>query len=235
MVQDISGETGTSVDSPFVPKVARRISLVDEAYAAIRSIIIDGKIPPGSRMTVRPIANQIGLSATPIKGAFVILEREGVLVSKLHRGYFVPELSVADMLEIYQMREALDRLASRLAAASANHVAIGATLRANYEEQRRFFESNDVDGYRHSDIDFHHNLWILSGNNRLLRTAEQLMDQMKLGNSVLARLPKRVSMSLGEHLAIVEAIEQGDSEAAEAAAHEHISSVVQSFMKRTPA
>jgi DNA-binding GntR family transcriptional regulator len=208
-----------------------RPSLVDEAYTAIRAMIVDGEIPPGSRVTVRPIADRLSLSATPIKAALVTLQREGVLVSKLHRGFFVPQLSTEDMLEIYEMREALDRLASRRAATSPSHVAIASRLRRDCEEQRAFLETNDVDGYRRSDLDFHRNLWILCGNNRLRRTAEELMGQMKLRNSLSARLPGRVSMSLSEHLAIVDAVEQGDSEGAESAARHHIDSVQKTFLE----
>lgn len=211
-----------------------RSSLVDEAYTAIRAMIVEGKIPPGSRMTVRPIADQLELSATPIKAALVSLELEGVLVSKLHRGYFVPELSIDDMREIYEMREALDLLAGRRAAASPDHADIAAQLRADCEEQRGFLESNDVDGYRNRDLEFHRNLWILCGHKRLRRTAEQLMGQMRLGNSLSARLPGRVALSLSEHLAIVDAIEQGDIERAESAARDHIKSVLRTFMESIP-
>lgn len=196
-------------------------------------MIIDGRIPPGTRMTVRPIADQLGLSATPVKSALLTLEREGVLTSELHRGYFVPELSINDMREIYEMRGALDRLAGHRAAASVKHAAIAMELRANCKEQRAFLEVNDVDGYRRSDINFHRNLWMLCGNSRLRRTAEQLVDQMKLGNSLLARLPGRVAASLNEHLAIVDAIGQGDIEQAESAAHAHINSVWTSFLEST--
>jgi len=208
-----------------------RPSLVDEAYTAIRAMIIDGDIPPGSRMTVRPIADQLSLSATPVKAALVTLQREGVLVSKLHRGFFVPQLSTGDMLEIYEMREALDRLASRRAATSPSHAAIGSQLRRDCDEQSAFLDADDVDGYRRSDLEFHRNLWILCGNNRLRRTAEELMGQMKLGNSLSARLPGRVALSLREHLAIVDAVERGDSAGAESAARHHIDSVQKTFLE----
>jgi DNA-binding GntR family transcriptional regulator len=193
-------------------------------------MIIAGEVPPGSRITVRPLVERLGLSATPVKAALMTLEREGVIESKLHRGFFVPELRVDDMREIYEMREALDWLAGQLAASSPNHLAIAAELRANCEEQRRYLEAGDVDGYRRIDIDFHHNLWALCGNSRLQRTGEQLMDQMRLGNSLSARLPGRVTLSLTEHLVIVEAIEQGAIERAGSAATEHIASVRKTFV-----
>jgi DNA-binding GntR family transcriptional regulator len=208
----------------------RRFSLTQEAYAAIRTMIIDGEIPPGSKITVRPIVERLGLSATPVKAALMTLEREGVLESRLHRGFFVPELCVGDMREIYEMREALDRLAGQLSASLPNHLAIAAELRANCEEQRQYLETGDVDGYRRIDLDFHRNLWALCGNSRLQRTGEQLMDQMRLGNSLSARLPGRVTLSLTEHLFIVEAIEQGAIEQAGSAAAEHIASVRKTFM-----
>jgi DNA-binding GntR family transcriptional regulator len=212
------------------PEAVRRFSLTQEAYAAIRTMIIAGEMPPGSRITVRPIVERLGLSATPVKAALMTLEREGVLESKLHRGFFVPELRVDDMREIYEMREALDRLAGQLAASSPNHLAIAAELRAKCEEQRRYLEIGDVDGYRRTDLEFHHSLWALCGNSRLQRTGEQLMDQMRLGNSLSARLPGRVTLSLTEHLVIVEAIEQGAIERAASAATEHIISVRKTFM-----
>lgn len=208
----------------------QRFGLAEQAYIALRDMVVEGKIPPGSRLTVRPIAEQLGLSATPVTAAMMKLEREGFLVSKLHRGYFVPQISIQDMGEIYEMRESLDRLAGGRAAASAQHLAIAEELRANCELQREFLELDDVDGYRRTDIEFHQKLWVLCGNKRLRYTGEQLLGQMKLGNSLSARLPGRVAKSLQEHLAVVEAIERADVEAAESAASRHMASVRTTFM-----
>lgn len=212
----------------------QRSSLVDEAYAAIRASIVEGRIPPGARVTIRPIADQLSLSSTPIKAALVRLEREGVLVSRLHRGFFVPELSIEDMREIYELREALDCMAGRRAALSETHSDIAKTLAANVEGQRERLERGDLDGYREEDIEFHRGLWVLCGNQRLRRTAEGLMDQMRLGNSVSARLPGRVETSLAEHLAITEAIAKGDADAAERATRQHVVSARNTLEQSLP-
>ena len=213
------------------PDAFPRFSLTQEAYAAIRSMIIAGDLPPGSRVTVRPIVEKLNLSATPVKAALMALEREGVLESKLHRGFFVPALSTADLREIYEMREALDWLAAQLAASAENHAAIATQLRAKCEQQRTYLKSNDVDAYRRMDLEFHHDLWALCGNSRLQRTGEQLMDQMRLVNSLSARVPGRVEQSLTEHLLIVDAIEKGLAEQAGAAATQHIKSVLGTFLE----
>jgi len=212
----------------------QRSSLVDEAYDAIRTMIVEGHLPPGARVTVRPIADELDLSVTPVKAALAALEREGVLVAKLHRGYFVPQLSIHDMREIYEMREALDWLAGRRAALSVDHVQIASELRAQCVVQREFLERNDVDGYRQSDIGFHRSLWVLCGNARLRRTAEELTAQMKLGNSLSARLPGRVATSLAEHLTIVDAIEAGNVDAVEQATRDHIRSVQRTLIASIP-
>lgn len=207
----------------------QRSSLTQEAYNSIRSMITAGDMPPGSRVTVRPLVERLQLSATPVKAALIMLAREGVLESKLHRGFFVPALSPTDMREIYELREAFDRLAGRLAAASPSHESIGRELREKCSLQRQLLEDGDVDAYRRMDVEFHHSLWALCGNSRLPVTGERLMDQMKLGNSISARLPGRIDKSLAEHLSIVDAIEAGDVEEAGLCAAEHIRSVLRTF------
>lgn len=207
----------------------QRSSLTQEAYNAIRSMITAGDVPPGSRVTVRPLVERLQLSATPVKAALTMLAREGVLESKLHRGFFVPALSPTDMREIYELREALDRLAGRLAAASPTHESIGRELREKCRLQRQLLEDGDVDAYRRMDVEFHYSLWALCGNSRLPVTGERLMDQMKLGNSISARLPGRIDKSLAEHLSIVDAIEAGNVEEAGVCAAEHIRSVLRAF------
>lgn len=201
---------------------AARSSLADEAYAEIRARIVDGRIPPGSRVTVRPIAERLRLSATPIKAALVALERDGVIVSVLHRGFFVPELSLTDMREIYEMREALDGMAVRLIASSPGHAASAAALGRSCREQAELLRRGDIDGYRRKDVEFHRQLWTMCGNTRIQRAGEPLMDQMLLGNAVSARHPGRGEASVAEHFALVEAIAAGDAEMADRLAHVHI-------------
>lgn len=203
--------------------VARqRSSLADEAYHAIRAQIVEGVIPPGTRVTVRPIAERMSLSSTPIKAALVALERDGVLVSRLHRGFFVPELSAEDVDEIYEMWEAIEYIASRRAALSRDYALIAAALAAIVDEQRERLAEGELDGFRETNVDFHRKLWVLCGNGRLQRTADGLLDQLRLGNSLSARLPGRAEATLAEHAAIVEAIGSGDPDAAEGAARRHV-------------
>jgi DNA-binding GntR family transcriptional regulator len=212
-----------------VHRSATRTSLAEEAYEAIRRMILDGRLTPGSRVTVRPIASALDLSPTPIKAAFVRLEREGVLESRLHRGFFVPTLSRQDMHDIYEMREGLDCVAVRRAVRAPQRSKIAAILRRSCERQQVSLQKSDIDGYRAEDLLFHQMLWMLSGNDRVRRAGESLQDQMRLGNAVSSRRPGRAAQSVVEHLAIVDAILVGDADAAEKAARRHIQLTAENF------
>lgn len=223
-MSEIPAEAPSPADAALV-----RSSLAEGAYADIRARILDGRIPPGSRVTVRPIADRLGLSATPIKAALVRLEREGLIAAHLHRGFFVPDLGDADMSEIYELREALDSMAAALAAARAGAEDRAAGLARLCAEQEQHLAVRDIDGYRRSDVDFHRALWAASGNSRLLRAGEPLLDQMLLSNALSARQPGRADDSLGEHRAIVDAIRSGDADAAAERARDHIRRSHESF------
>lgn len=208
---------------------AGRSSLADEAYQEIRARIVDGRIAPGSRITVRPISDELELSATPIKAALVALERDGVITSRLHRGYFVPHLSASDMREIYELRDAFDATAARLAAQHVEHAETGAILEAMCDDQAARLDEQALDDYRRLDVDFHRALWVRSGNSRLLRAGEPLLDQMLLGNALSARKPGRALESVHEHRGIAVAIAQGDGARAAHLAQEHILNSQRSF------
>lgn len=199
-----------------------RSSLADAAYADIRARILDGRIPPGDRVTVRPIADRLGLSATPIKAALVRLEREGLIASLLHRGFFVPDLGDADMGEIYELREALDQAAARLAAGRPTAEVEAARLADICDAQAACVRAGDIDGYRRRDVEFHLALWTAGGNSRILRAGEPLLDQMLLSNALSARRPGRADESLREHRAIVAAIGARDAVTAADSARAHI-------------
>jgi len=210
---------------------AARSSLTDAAYAAIRTMIIDGRLPAGSRVTVRPIATALELSATPVNAALVRLERDGVLESRLHRGFFVPELSVTDMHEIYEMREGLDTVSVRRAARSDRRQEIADELRESCARQQRWLDAGDIDAYRAEDLDFHQAVWSLSGNERIRRAGESLQDQMRLSNAISARQTGRGPQSVHEHLAVVDAIARGDEDAAEHAARVHLRFTAATFTR----
>ena len=202
--------------------MVRGNSYVSIAYSRIRSLILSGELPPGSRVTVRPLADALDLSPTPIRTALAALERLGMLEVREHRGYFVPKMSRADMLEIYELREAVDSIASRRAAQLDSRDELVATLDDLLSRQRRCVADGDIDAYRELDMRFHKSIWVGSGNRRLVAVSENLLGQVRIGNNISARNPGRPEKSLEEHAVIIDALRKGDAAAAERATRIHI-------------
>lgn len=197
-------------------------SYVSVAYSQLRRLILSGELKPGSRVTVRPLADQLELSQTPIRTALAALERQGLLEAHEHRGYFVPRLGRTDMLEIYEIREAVDSIASRRVAQSSARAEVVGALDELMEQQRRCVREGDLDAYGELDAAFHQMIWHGSGNRRLVSVADNLLGQVRIGNNISARAPGRLPIALEEHAAIIEALRTGDPDLAEAATREHV-------------
>lgn len=197
-------------------------SYVEVAYSHVRRLILSGDLAPGNRVTVQPLTADLGLSPTPIRTALAALERQGLLEAQEHRGYFVPKLSREDILEIYEIREVIDSVASRRVAQLESRDDIVATLEDLLEQQRRAVAAGDIPTYRDLDVAFHKAIWQSSGNHRLRSLAENLLGQVRIGNNVSSRVPGRVQVSLKEHSAIIDAVKDGSPERAETATRTHV-------------
>jgi DNA-binding GntR family transcriptional regulator len=201
-----------------------------QAYAEIRHMLVNGELPPGSKVIVRLLSERLLLSPTPIKSALAGLERDGFLVAVPHRGYFVPEVAVEDMREIYELREALDGIAARNAAAVPDAAEfVRSTLQPLYDEQRRLLVEQDGRGYSDVDIDFHRAIWHASGNERLAQFLDNLGGQLRFGSGSSSKAPGRVSDALSEHAAIMAALAAGDAALAERLSRRHVRRAAEAF------
>ncbi|MQA96894.1 MAG: FCD domain-containing protein [Streptosporangiales bacterium] len=196
-------------------------SLVGLAYEAVREEILAGRLRPGDRVTVRPFTERLRISPTPLKAALAVLEREGFLVSRPNAGYFVAELSLRDMLDIYQLRAITDATAARGLAAVPERAVLD-RLRELLDRQRHAVAADDLELYAALDRAFHGLIWEGCGNRRLGSIAGLLAAQAELGRHLTAQVPRRPSASLEEHRVILAALEAGDPEAAERAARAHV-------------
>lgn len=209
-------------------------NLVAAAYDAVREAVLRGDLEPGERVTVRPFAEALGISATPLKAALAMLEREGFLVSRPNAGFFVAELGAQDMRDVYELRAALDALAARDVARRRPR----ATLEAVHElltRQRTALDAGDVEEYAELDRRFHASIWEGSANRRLLPIADLLAAQLRLGQNVTISVPGRPEASLEEHAEIVDALDAGDTAAAEQAARRHVEQVLRALQRALPA
>ncbi len=199
-----------------------RSTLSSMAYGELRQAILSGRLAPGAHVTVRPLCEEFGLSATPVKAALTALEREGFLVLHPHRGFFVPEVDRDDMQELYELREVLDGIAARRAAALPSRAALVERLTGLVAAQTAAVETHDLSGYSDIDGQFHQEILAAAGSRRLQHVAENMIGQLRLGRATSARVPGRPSAALTEHREIVAAIAAGQHQQAERLARRHV-------------
>lgn len=193
-------------------------------------MIVNGELVPGTKMIVRVMSDRLGLSATPIKSALAALERDGFLVAIPHRGFYVPQIGLRDMLEIYELREALDGIAGRkVAQADDAEEFVRTVLQPLLDKQRERGEAGDLAGLRDLDTDFHRAIWHACGNVRLAQVMDNLGGQIRLAWQVQAA--GGVQRALREHQAIMDAIAAGDPDRAERASRAHVRYSVVAFEK----
>jgi DNA-binding GntR family transcriptional regulator len=199
-----------------------RSTLSSMAYGKLRQAVLSGRLAPGSHVSVRPLCEEFGLSATPVKAALTALEREGFLVLHPHRGFFVPEVDREDMQELYELREVLDGIAARRAAALPDRDGLVTRLTALLERQRAEVAAHDLTGYSDLDVLFHQEILESAGNGRLRHVAENMIGQLRLGRATSARVPGRPAAALVEHSEIIAAIAAGQQHQAERLARRHV-------------
>jgi DNA-binding GntR family transcriptional regulator len=202
--------------------VERAPNLSGEAYDAIRQLILSGGLAPGEHVAVRSLSERFGLSPTPIRTALAQLAQDGLLEALDRRGYFIPALNHDDMLDIYDLREAVDAVASRRVAEQPDRRALSKHLRDLLQAMEKAVAAGYLDLYGELDVEFHGSIWKATNNQRLALIATNLLGQVRAGNKISAQAPGRLPVALCEHVEIVDALEAGDPERAERATRHHV-------------
>lgn len=205
-------------------------SLVDEAFHKIVEAIITGEFQPGERLSEALLARQLGISRGPLREALGRLE--GVLVVRKPRiGVSLIELSPKDLAELFQVREALEGMACRLAAQSigAHEIDQLNKLLASHEKNLKRVTAR---GYyqRTPDDDFHRQIMRCTENDRLENLVMQgLYYQLRMYRFQASTRAGRAEQAFEEHRAIVKALEKRSPDAAEEAMRRHIRNAFESL------
>lgn len=199
-------------------KIAK--SITQRSYELIRAQILRGELNASQRLTEAYFAKLFGISKSPIREALNRLEADGLIVIRPRRGAFVRDFSPRDTEEIYEMREILETCAVRNANLCPKLVT---QLRAAVDEAEAYLNQNDQEKYVRADADFHRILAQANPNSRLRKAIEGMHDQMLILRHKTFALSGRNSVK--QHRQIMEALEQGDREAAAQLMAEHIRAV----------
>lgn len=198
--------------------------LVDSVYEQLREAILAGDLEPGERLSIPNLAQKIGVSRSPIREAVQRLTQDGLAIEEPRRGAVVNEVSIADLVKLYEIREVLEGLAARLAAERANPELV-AHLDTVLTAHEAAIAADDRPKRQQENIRFHRAIRQASDNPGLERWLDTIEGQVSLAMRRTGMIKGDVEQTIKEHRAIFEAIESSDPQAAEAAARAHISRV----------
>jgi DNA-binding GntR family transcriptional regulator len=193
--------------------------LAAQAYQQMREAILEGEHPPGAVLFESHLAEKLGMSRTPIREALQVLARDGFVEIVPNRGYFVPRMSLADIRELYELRESLEGFATRCATLRATDSEIEELVHLfeKYERAQTWKASVQI------GTEFHNKIISLACNKRLTTFLDSLKAQISMTRQTQLRDVKgRREESVLEHRAILDAIKQRDPDAAEKHARAHV-------------
>lgn len=196
--------------APAQPPSART-SLVDVAYQAVRQRILDNLYPPGHRALEQELAQELGISRTPLREAMIRLRNEGLVEIIPRHGFRVQPLSATDMREIYETLTALESMAAELAARRKPGPAEVKPLEDASRDMARALRANDLDAWAQADERFHSSLLDLCGNRLLKQTVLNFWDRAHRARMFTLRLRPKPVNSTKEHRELVARIRAGDA------------------------
>jgi len=224
------------VDGEIDLRSVGRRRLVDDVISHLRQLILDQELPPGTALLQTELAEKLGVSRTPLREAFRILEREGLVkVANGNRTIEVARFGAAELRDLYEVREVIDGLAARLLARTGLSEELDGELRtllAVMDETEPFQPSRWFEAH----LGFHVRIATCCGNSQL----HSMLNLIRMTTlSLHGPLHDRAELAVGEleeilrvaqeqHYAIYESIRSGDERSAESHARRHIRATLHS-------
>ncbi len=213
----------------------RRPPTAQEAVLAeLRRAIISGELRPGEQVLQDALAERFGVSRVPLREALKILEGEGQVIYRPHRGYFVAELDIDDLREVYRIRDLLESEAVRVAVPKITREQITALAEA-LEAVEHASAAGDLQMMTEANRRFHFGLIESAGMPRLSRLVRVLWDATDVYRSLYYSDGNHREAVHDEHRAVLEAVRLGDAERAVTELRTHRDRAVSALERVLPA
>lgn len=199
----------------------RPMSQTQRALTALRDLVINNRLAPGSSHLETELAEMIGVSRTPVREAALVLETQGLVEVRPRRGVRVLPLSPRDMEEIYQILTELEGLAAEQAAGRTLTSQEVAAVEDTLNDMDKALEIGDLERWAEADKRFHGLLVAMSENQRLMAAVDAYNDQVHRARILTLRLRPAPTRSSKDHRDLFEAIKSGDGKKARAIHTQH--------------
>lgn len=190
-------------------------------FETLRDAIITGKMGPGERLMEIQLAEEMGVSRTPVREAIRKLELEGFVVMVPRKGAYVAGVSIKDIADVFEVRAALEGLAASLAAERITEEELD-RLERSIVSINEVSDGKNINKAVESDIDFHDMLYQASRNQKLITIITNLKEQLQRYRATSLAEEGRTKDAVDEHKQIVEALSERNGELAAELARQHI-------------
>jgi DNA-binding GntR family transcriptional regulator len=198
-------------------------SITDLAKRHIQVWIIKGEYRPGQQIKEEEIAARLDISRPPVREAFKMLEAEGLVVRKPRRGVYVTEMTGKDVWEAYTLKAALYEMAIELAMESISEKQVN-ELDAVVQQMESCVKKEPVDllQYQHYHQDFHDQIMLISGHDRLKKISASIHNQICRFSYKSLQRRDHLDSSVGYHRKMIDAIRARDKVSACRLMKEHV-------------
>ncbi len=193
----------------------------DRAYEALRDDILNWRIAPGTALSETELALRLGISRTPLRAALARLALEGLVDTGRGRTGVVPDVSAESIAELFELREALELQAARLASRRRDP-AVFAGLAASFSHTTETLAESGTDAYYAVVARFDEAMDQAVGNAALRNALESVRVHLVRARRMAQDNPDRLLRAAAEHRMICEAVRDGDAELAASATAVHL-------------
>ena len=201
--------------------IIKKNTRAEVLIAEIEAMIVDGRLMPGERLDETVIANQFGVSRTPVREAIRVLTAIGLVQNTGRQGAEVAHISVSMLIEMFELMAVLEGICAKFAArrATTNE---RSSMFATHAALENAFEVGDQKEFYKINLQFHDQLYQASHTQYLALETLRLRRRLSPYRMRVTYQPGRMRATLDEHLEILKAVESGDSEGAMKAARSHM-------------
>lgn len=204
-------------------------TLNERVLHRIRELILSGAIPSGAQLDEQSLADEMQISRTPIREAVSKLNKEGIVEYRPYKGNFVRSFTAKQVSDLFEVRKALEGLATHLAVAKLTDEYL-ALLKRTLQAVDVALERGNMAEYSAADREFHHMIAHMSDNESLIELLDRLEIQIQLVRTIANRDPDVVDRTAHERPQILAALEMRDAELAGQLMEEHIEGVRQAVV-----
>lgn len=220
-----------AVKSPVSSEEAVLDVLVQSVYQSIKDSILSNRLRPGNKLTHQALAESLGVSRTPVRESLERLYQEGYVTRIANRGYFVAEIDVQEVRELYQTREALETYSLQLIFRTGISAVAMKRLNGINARYKALCMENLSRERLLVDREFHITLAEQCGNNHLRRTLRGIFDRLILKRRVEGFHDLRGIEPYEDHVRILDAIGGDDEKAALGLLRAHIEGASTRFIQ----